>query len=329
VTINNPRALYLLLLVLPLLVLAVVQYRQGKRGLLLLSGSWRFDRLKNVFLVKSFFREFFLLLSFVFAIFALADVRGGKRLVEDDRSGLEIVFALDISRSMLARDVGSARLDAMVGEIGRLTQALVDAQFGVVVVKGRGAVILPTTEDLFSLDLVLANLHPGLVTTPGSDIEAGIREALSAFREGGRFRAVVLFSDGEYLEGDPLGAAKLASERGIPIISVGVGSPEGAELILRDGTRIVDRGGSPVVSRLNRSSLQEVARNSGGKYYSIADSHRIQGELIALLKNMKTADETEGLRLVPRLWYSPLLIASLAALSISLLTRVVRWQALL
>ncbi len=323
---QNPSSLWLLLLLLPLVALMIRAYSRGDASIKRLGGMWRYDALKNVYVVKAFFSSLFFCLFFLFTVLALADIRGGGRLVEDDRRGFDIVIALDVSRSMLARDVSPSRLGKAVDIARDTVSRIADARFAVVVVKGEAFSLLPLTEDVASLDLVFSHASPALMTSPGSDLEKAIRQALAAIQESGRYRFVLLLTDGEYLEGNPTAAAKLASSRGIPLITEAIGTEQGANIQAENGDAVRDRDGRPVVTRLNRNVLARIAQISGGKFYSLAEAPKIRVELMSILKNQSTGQVQKGLKIIRQELYRPFALVALIFLVLHLLARVLRWR---
>ncbi len=330
---GNPTALWYLLALIPLAAVLIQGYRRSRAAIQMLGGSWRFRSLFNVLLVKTFFGHLFFLLFFVFAILSLLDIHWGTRLVEDNRVDFEIVFAVDVSRSMLARDIKPSRLERTVSEISRFVieheqtvSGLAHTRYGIVVFKGKAYCALPVTEDLNSLSVILASLSPEMMTSRGSDLEAGLRKALDTLQTVGRYSLVMLFTDGESLTGDPLAAAKQAGRKGVPIIVVALGTEQGAEIVLDDGRRVVDGSNQRVVTRLNRSLLAQIAEITQGRLYSIADMARIQGELVPILKNLEPDSNQRGLKLVKRGYYRLFLSMALVFLTLSIAVRGIRWR---
>jgi Ca-activated chloride channel family protein len=330
---ERPSVLFALSFVVLLGVLWQVSFRRGKRVLLQLGGEWRFPTLLDVYLFKSFFSFLFLALFFVVSVFALTGVRWGEALVEERRGEREIVFLVDVSNSMLVRDVAAAgsrisRLEKSRRLIAQLARSMSSTRFAVVAFKGAGVKLLPLTEDLVGLDNVLRYLSPGVMTTPGSDLESGLEDALAAFSRGRRpYRALILFSDGEFLSGNPNALALRAAGEGVPIYAFAVGSDQGGAVLLEDGTPVLDRGGHPVVSRLRPDALERVAVVSGGKLYEPGAS--VEESTRAMLRELRgPADQRQlpGLRRVKKERTRLFLALAVAFLTVTVLIRSVRWR---
>jgi Ca-activated chloride channel family protein len=321
---GNPAALALLALAPALALLLVARFRADRSPLRALVGARRFVRLYNVWLVTSFFTGALTIAFVVLAALALAEPRGGRRVVADERAGLDVVFLLDVSRSMLAADTQPTRLAAAISSAEALGAALPGPRIAVVAFKGEAYRMLPLTEDPEALALVLSAAGPDLSTSTGSNVEAGIRAALASLADAGRYRVIFLYSDGESLEGEAVQAARDARAAGVPVVPMAIGTEAGAQLVLSDGRTVFDRSGRPVVSRLDLRQLEDIAAASGGRVYRAQDSARAARELLPLLKGLGEKDWTQGVRAERRPLYRFFLSIGLALLLLARLVRVLR-----
>ncbi|MBN1698003.1 MAG: VWA domain-containing protein [Spirochaetales bacterium] len=324
--IDKPEYLWLFLVLAPVVLLSYYNYRNGKKDLQELAGTWRFESLFPIYQVKQFFILFFFLLFLVFTFLALADIKWGQRFVPDDREGYEIVISLDVSQSMLADDINPSRLKAAKRIIQRLIDRMKDAKFGVVIFKGEAVRIWPVTDDFQAITLFLETAGPDLITTSGSNIERGITCSLNTFHEAGKYRAIILFTDGENLHGDPLPEAKKAGARGIPVIPVVCGTEKGARIFRNDGSAVRDRNGERVVSTINRTLLEHIAALSGGKLFEIYNAERIPFELLSIVTDIEDENLDKGLKLVKNEGYRLFLFLGMLFLLLSLITRGIRWK---
>jgi Ca-activated chloride channel homolog len=231
---------------------------------------------------------------------AAAGPRWGLESVEEPGLAADVVLALDVSRSMLARDVAPDRMERQRLLARRLLRELPGDRIGLVVFAGRAYSLTPLTNDHGAVSLYLDALDPDIVSQGGSSLSTAIRQATDLARgphDIGR-GVVVLVSDGEALEerGEVLGAADRAARVGITVHAVGVGTPQGAPVPARPGpdgsvhgyTRGPD--GDVVVSRLDDDLLREVARRTGGRYLWLGDA----GATDALVRTLKGLDRAEG-----------------------------------
>ncbi|MCA9573297.1 MAG: VWA domain-containing protein, partial [Myxococcales bacterium] len=204
-------------------------------------------------------------------LLALAGPRWGYEEQEVRREGIELMFAIDTSRSMLATDLAPNRLTRARLAVEDLVRRFPNDRVGLVAFAGDAFLEVPMTLDRQVFVDTLRALRPGVVPVGGSDLAAAIRESTRAFEASGTSqRVLVLISDGEDLGGSALAAARQAAGEGVVLYTVGVGTPEGTLLTVDDGrggTQVVrDPAGEPVVSRLDATTLAEVAEATGGTY---------------------------------------------------------------
>jgi Ca-activated chloride channel family protein len=326
VTFLAPGRLFGLLVLLPMIAAQVVAFLKGRRDIALLGRPSSSDSARTLYAVKSFFAALTFNLFVVFAVFALADPTWGERPVEEDRDDLDVVVCLDISRSMLATDVDPSRLARSLSLVRSVSRQLPAARFALLVFKGDATMLLPLTEDLNALETVLDGISPDLVSTPGTDIEKGLSTAIEAFPPGtNAHRAILLVSDGESLDGTPDRPAGVARSLGIPVLTVVAGTAEGATLVARDGTTVMDSAGRPVVSRASETVLRGIADATGTITVGIADLDAAATVADGLRAHAERR-EAAGFRLVPVRRYALFIGAALAALALYLAVGVIRWQ---
>jgi len=195
-------------------------------------------------------------------IVALAGPRLGTALRETTRGGIDLVVALDVSTSMLARDVAPNRLERARFVLRRLAARRVGDRIALVAFAGDGTILCPLTTDASALDLFLDAAAPSVVSTPGSDLARGLAMAAAAFdpeATDGRPRAVLLVTDGEDHEGGAAEAAEELRGLGVETLALAVGTTEGATIPTPDGSTRRDRQGREVVTRLDPDALRGVA----------------------------------------------------------------------
>ena len=236
---------------------------------------------------------------------AAARPQVGAQLVQVDRRGIDVVVALDVSLSMEATDVVPNRLERSRQEIRELFDGLRGDRMGVVLFSGSSFLLCPLTLDVTAGNLFLDAVDVDALPTPGTNLEAALDAARKAFgdekEEGGRARAVVLFTDGEGHEGDPLSAARQLAEEGIPVLTVGVGTPSGEPIPVTDasGRRVSykkDRSGNVVLSRLDEEILRKIAETTGGRYYpATLQGHEIS-EMLEFLGKLEKGELGQAMR---------------------------------
>jgi Ca-activated chloride channel family protein len=167
---------------------------------------------------------------------------------------------------MLARDYSPNRLERAKLAISRITDKLQDDRIGLIIFAGSSFVQLPITNDYVSAKMFLSSISTESVPVQGTAIGDAILTAARGFSaQSEKSRAIIVITDGENHEDDPLAAAKQAAELGIRIYTVGVGSLRG-EPIPMDGDLMKDKDGNIVVTRLDEDTLQQIAAAGGGAY---------------------------------------------------------------
>jgi len=322
---TNPEVFWALLVLVPAWWLLSSSYLKGKTELVKIGGAWRGHHLQAVYLLKSFFSGLSLLLALTFLVIAWAGPTWGNTPVEEPQDGLDIALCVDISRSMTATDVLPTRLEAAREAIRSLLNAFPEARFSVVAFKGEGRTLTPLTPDKTVLERWIDELRPEWSTFPGTNLQSGVEEGLRTVDfPSPRHKAILVFSDGEALEGNASAVARLAASRGIQVTTIGLGTKSGAKIPL--GSEFVkDAFGFEVLSRLTPGPLQVLAVESGGKYYENADrtSMRELQDHLSLLGNPASRGGVK-LEVVPQ--FRVFLLLGLASLAAFLLVRIVPWR---
>lgn len=215
---------------------------------------------------KGWVKVLLLAFAFMFFVLALARPQTGAKLSEHKSKGAEIIICLDVSNSMLAEDYSPNRLERAKLSISRLTDKLSGDRVGLILFAGTSFVQLPVTTDYISAKMFLSSIDTQSVPVQGTAIGDAIRTAIRSFSvQSEKSRVIIVISDGENHEDDPVAAAKDAAEMGIKVYTIGVGSPEGQPIPF-EGSLMKDREGNIVVTKLDEATLREVASAGGGAY---------------------------------------------------------------
>lgn len=207
------------------------------------------------------------MLTLALLIFALANPQFGSRLKEVKREGVEIMLALDVSRSMTARDIKPDRLSKAKRSVELFMNKLDGDLVGMVVFAGEAYIQIPMTDDYASAKMYLSNIDTDLVPIQGTNLADAIRMSDKAFSQDPESsKIIILISDGENHEEDALTAAKEAKEHGVIIYTVGMGTREGAPIPAVGGGFHRDQEGNVVTSKLNEDMLSQIANVADGKY---------------------------------------------------------------
>lgn len=266
---NNPEMLFFIWIV-PALAL-VYWYGGRRRGKILGAFALRqglariipqgLDRRRR-------WRAGLVLTACVLLATALAGPRYGFRWQEIERKGVDIVIALDCSRSMLASDMPPTRLDRAKREIYDLLTMLQGDRVGLVAFSGTAFLQCPLTIDYSAFYLFLDVLTPDYLPLGGSDLAAAVSVSQQAFDpQSTADRAIILITDGENTgSGEPMEAAAAAQASGIKLFCIGVGSNDGVPIPASDGGFKKDARGQIVLSRLDEPLLTRMATKTGGAY---------------------------------------------------------------
>jgi len=326
---GNPQLLYLLWALPALWILALVGESLRRRRTARWGDAPLWTRLSPARSTPLRWTRFLVAtLALGLAMVAAARPQVGARLVQVERQGVDVVVALDVSLSMQATDVVPSRMGRSKQEIRELFGGLRGNRMAVVLFSGSSFLLCPLTVDAVAGNLFLDAVEVDVLPDPGTNLEEAIRGGMRAFGDDehtGRGRAMVLFTDGEGHDGDPLAAAREAAEQGIPILTVGVGTPSGEPIPVRDSRGRVtgykkDRAGSVVLSRLDEDVLGEIARLTRGEYYPATLQGHEVGEILDYMDRLEKGELGEAFRRrVEERFQIPLGLA-LVLLALALLT---------
>ncbi len=240
--------------------------------------------------------KFFIYLSVIALIsLALVNPQIGSRMEKIQREGLDLVFAIDVSKSMLSEDVQPNRLKRAKLMISRTIDDLVSDRIGIITYAGRAYPQLPITTDYSAAKLFLKNVNTDLIPSQGTAIGEAIELATRYFDDKDqKNRLLVILSDGEdHEEGIDAAISKAVNEN-IRIITVGLGTERGGPIPIKRGNVITgykkDQNGEVVITRLNADLLKEIAEDGNGKYIS-GNSSRNAVEF--LFDEMDTMEKTQ------------------------------------
>jgi len=272
-------------------------FRSRRKKLEKLVGSSLAPRLTEEFSRgKAILRVCLILGFFVFGLLAAASPQWGTRLDTVHRRGVDIIVALDTSYSMSVEDLAPNRLMKARGEIRRLIQKSEGDRIGLVTFSGNAILQCPLTLDHGAIDLFLDISEAGMLPEPGTSLASAIETATAAFIEKEKkYKVLVLFTDGEDLEGQVDKAVRKAKESAVIIYAIGIGTPQGKPIPIRDSRGDVleyrkDPEGNVVVSSLDERSLAGVAAETGGRYFRATTS---ESEIEALYNDISGLEKKE------------------------------------
>jgi Ca-activated chloride channel family protein len=274
--------LYVLLTLLPLLVIFFwLVLKMKKRAMQRFGNLALMERLALSFSPKKQrWKIVLLLLAVFFLLFSLARPQLGTKLTLMKREGVDIVIAMDCSFSMLAEDFKPSRLEKAKQEINGLISRLRGDRVGLVAFAGVAFIQCPLTLDYSAAQMFLDIMDSDLIPQPGTAIGDAIGTSVKAFNQKERkYKVLILLTDGEDHDSDPLEAAEEAAAEGIRIYTIGIGLVQGEPIPMRNKRGEItgyrkDEEDNVVVSKLDETTLQKIALTTGGRYY-----HATSGEM--------------------------------------------------
>ena len=220
---------------------------------------------------KSTLKMLVVLMAIALLVIALVNPKLGTQLKTIKREGVDIVFALDVSRSMLAEDIAPNRLEKSKQIISKIIDKLGSDRVGIIIYAGNAYPLLPITTDQAAAKMFLQNADPDMVSSQGTAINEALKLAKSFYDDDEQTnRFLFIVSDGEDHEENVSYITDEATQEGIKIFSIGVGTSQGVPIPLkRNGVLIgykKDREGETVITRLNEQTLQKIASDGDGEY---------------------------------------------------------------
>lgn len=245
---------------------------------------------------KSSLKLILLLLAFSFLIVGLVNPKIGTKMETVKREGVDIVFAVDVSKSMLAEDIAPNRLEKAKRLVSEIINQLNSDRIGIIAYAGQAYPQLPITTDYSAAKMFLQSMNTDMLTSQGTAIDQAIRLATTYYDDEEQTnRVLFIISDGEdHSEGTTLNAVEDAQEEGIRIFTIGVGKTKGAPIpIKRKGvveSLKKDSKGEVVITKLNESVLSEIADDGEGVYI---DGSNTENAVEQIKEQLNQMDKTE------------------------------------
>jgi Ca-activated chloride channel family protein len=289
-TLSYPQYLWLLLLVPVFYVVQALMLKLRRRRIRRFGDEALVNSLMPSYAAgKVWLRLSLFAIAFCFVVLALSRPQRGVRLKDQQVKGAEVMIALDVSNSMLAEDYSPNRLERAKMAISRVTEKLKDDRIGLIVFAGDSYVQIPMTSDYISAKMFLNSISTGSVPVQGTAIGSAIDLGVRSFSdESDKSRAIIVITDGENHEDDPVSAAKRAADMGVRVFTIGVGSVEGKFIPLPDGGYITDAEGNNVVTRLDDKTLQKIADAGNGVF---VHSSNIEFGLEPIIEEIQKMDD--------------------------------------
>ncbi len=285
--ISHLLALGLIPLLIVLFVLAIYWRRKKMKSL----GD---ERLINTQLIgfipgRNTTKFILVTLACTTAIIGWANLQMGARTEKVQRKGVDVIIALDVSKSMLAKDIQPDRLT----RAKQLVQSMIDKmstdRVALVVFAGRAYLQVPLTIDYSAMKMMLGNVTPDMVPTQGTVISDAVELAMNSFsQKEKKYKSLVIISDGEDHDEKAIENVKAAAEKGVIVHAVGVGSAQGTTIFdPATGSIKLNEKGDPVISKLNQEALSEIAAAGRGKYVYLRNTDDAAEQLVDEINGME------------------------------------------
>ena len=223
---------------------------------------------------------------------ALVNPRVGTKLETVTREGVDIVFAIDVSKSMLAEDVAPSRLEKAQQLTAQIINNLVSDRVGIIAYAGKAVPQLPITTDYAAAKMFLQNMNTDMLSSQGTAIDEAIQLSRTYFNDAEQTnRVLVIISDGEDHKDLNLGVAKAAAKEGIKIFTIGVGSEKGGPIPLkRDGVVMrykKNQKGETVITKMNSNTLTAIAEEANGLFIQGQNTKQVTEKIAEILNKLE------------------------------------------
>ncbi len=238
---------------------------------------------------RSTFKFVLVTLALSAIIIGWANLQAGDKVEKLERKGVDVVIALDVSKSMLAKDIQPDRLTRAKQLIMQMADKMHNDRVAFIVFAGRAYLQVPLTIDYSTLKMMVQNVSTKMVPTQGTVIGEAIDMAITSFSQTERkYKSLIIISDGEDHDEKAAQKIKEAADAGIIVHTVGIGSPQGTTLLDPETNSLkLDDKGSPVISRLNEDELKSLAAAGGGTYSLLLNSEDVANKLVSHLEGME------------------------------------------
>ncbi len=292
-----------LLFVVPMLVLLFLYVQYWKRKKQVAFGD--LDLIKKLSPEKSLFKPTFkfalVVFGLIFLILALVNPKMGVKMEKVKRQGIDIVFAIDVSKSMLAEDIAPNRLEKSKQIVSQLINQLGSDRIGIIAYSGSAFPVLPMTSDYAVAKMFLQTMNPGMISSQGTSIDQAIDLAANNFfdKKDKTNKLLVIISDGEDHSDNAQNAAEDAQKLGLKIVTVGVGTENGGPIPLKRNGVIEsfqkDQDNQVVITKRNATVLAAIAKSTKGGGYIDGNSTKTVLDYVKKVLDNTQKTEFEGM----------------------------------
>tara|TARA_B100000900_G_scaffold386020_1_gene376130 strand:+ start:14509 stop:15546 length:1038 start_codon:yes stop_codon:yes gene_type:complete len=284
---------FYILLIIPIMIIGFLFLKTWKKNIQkkYISENLLQFLSPNISNFKPRIKLLFLILFILFSTIALVNPKIGTELKTVKREGVDIVFALDVSKSMLAEDIAPNRLEKAKRIVSEIINTLNNDRVGVIAYAATALPILPITDDYSTAKTFLQSLNTDMLSSQGTAIIQSINLAQKFYDDEDQTnRVLCILSDGEDHEVERQNLLELAERSGITIITIGLGSVKGAPIPIKENNIVKsykkDENGDVVVTKLNTQLLNTIATSSSGIYIEGVNTGLVVEEISKRLKEM-------------------------------------------
>ncbi len=286
-----------LLIIIPILVVVFLYLQFWKRKKQREFGD--LDLVKKLSPEKSIFKPILkfvvLLLALVGLILGLVNPKIGTKMETVKREGIDIVFAVDLSKSMLAEDVAPSRLEKSKQLVSQIINQLGNDRIGIVAYAGNAFPVLPITTDYAVAKMFLQSMNTNMVSSVGTSLDEAIKLSSTYFDKNNKTsKLLIMISDGEDHSEGASDAAEEANKLGIKIITIGVGTEKGGPIPIKQNGVVEsfkrDQNNEVVITKLNQESLAEIAKATKGGYINGSNTKEVLDYIKKALNNIQKTE---------------------------------------
>ncbi len=317
-----------LLLLIPIIIGIYFYASQKKKNAFKKIGDPALVKeLTSHYITSSFPQKFLLVLfSMALILLSLANFRSPQGLSQIKRNGIDVMIAIDVSKSMLAQDISPNRLDRAKQLLNKLIDKLSNDRVGIIVFAGKAYLQMPLTADHSAAKMYLSAATPETVPTQGTVIGDALKMCYASFNtKEKKYKSVILISDGEDHDENALKVAEQMAQQGVVINTVGIGSPQGAPIMDASTNELKkDNEGNTVITKLNEQALQDIAAKGNGAYQLFTNTDAVVAGLYDKLSTLETRSVNDDSLVNYKSWFQYLLGAALLLLLVELFIAEVR-----
>jgi Ca-activated chloride channel family protein len=277
---------------LPVLIVLLVWLLRWKKKTAIRMGDPELIRqlIKNFSPLRFLIKVGLAIVAFILLVLGAANMQKPGAMENVNRKGVDVMLVLDVSKSMLSRDIKPSRLERAKQLLLRLVDKLDNDRVGLILFAGRPYLQMPLTTDHGAARMYIQDASPDVVPTQGTVIGDALTMANNAFNSKERkYKSIVLISDGEDHDPEALKVAKTLAQNGVMINTIGIGSPDGSPIVDPATNELKkDEQGNTVISKLNEAELQQLSNATNGQYLRLDN---LDDALITMTQQLDSAEK--------------------------------------